>query len=170
MKRFLSILLATAFMLALPMKGLAADPTASASGEIYADVLSAYAVTKGSSLNFGRLIPSTTATGTLVVNAAGTTATETNVVKAAGHTFSAASFTISSSTNVNWSVAPIAAQTLTHETDAARTMTVSSFQLSATSGNTSTNNTFTVGATLNVGANQEIGRYTGSFPVVVTFN
>jgi len=170
MKKYILIMISAALLLALPQKGMAADPTASASGEIYADILSAYSVTKGSSLNFGKLIPSTTSTGTVVINAAGTTATETNVVKAAGHTFSAASFTISSSTNVNWSVAPIAAQTLTHETDAARTMTVSSFQLSASSGNTASANTFTVGATLNVGANQEIGRYTGSFPVVVTFN
>lgn len=169
MKKILSVLLVTAFSLALPMKGFAADPTATASGEIFADVLAAYSVTKGSSLNFGKLIPTSTA-GTVVINAAGTTATETNVVKAAGYTFSAASFTISSSVNVNWSVAPISSQTLIHETNPARTMTVNSFSLSASSGNTGTSNTFTVGATLNIGANQEIGKYNGSFPVTVTFN
>lgn len=169
MKKIIALSVLIALAAIMPSRLFAADPTATASGEIYAEMLSSYAITKGSSLNFGKLIPTSTA-GTVVVNAAGTSATEANVVKAAGHTFSAASFTISSAVDVNWSVASIASQTLTHETNTEKTMSVTAFTLSTTSGNTVTNKTFTVGATLNVGANQEIGKYTGSFPVTVTFN
>lgn len=169
MKKIIVQTLLIAFVAIMPSRLFAADPTATASGEIYAEMLSSYSVTKGSSLNFGKLIPTSTA-GTVVINNVGTSCTETNVVKAAGHTFSAASFTISSPTEMTWSVGSIASQELTHETNTNYKMNVVSFTFSATSGNTTTNKTFTVGATLNVGANQEIGKYTGSFPVTVTFN
>jgi hypothetical protein len=172
MKKIIALSVLMALAAIIPFGLFAADPigTASETGVVEAEMISGFSVTKGASLDFGKLIPTTTS-GTVVINATGTTATETNVVKAAGYTFSAATFTITSvSTGVDWTVSPILNQQMSHSTNPAKTMNVTDFVISSTSGNTATANSFSVGATLNVGANQEIGKYRGSFPVTVTFN
>lgn len=170
MKKFLIFIVLIAIVVLMPSRLFAADPlTAPSSAKIDAELLSAYSVSNNTSLNFGKLIPTAT-DGTVLINAAGTSCIETNVIKAAGHTFSAASFTINSAVDVNWSLGAIANQTLKLETDNNITMSVINFTPSISSGNTATAKNFTVGATLNVPANKTVGKYTGSFPVTVTFN
>jgi hypothetical protein len=170
MKKILISILLLAVFAIQPVKLFAADPVkATSSSKIDAELLSAYSVSNNSSLNFGKLIP-TAIDGTVVINSAGTSCTETDVIKAAGHTFSAASFTINSAVDVNWTLDAISSQTLKLETDNSVTMSVVNFTPSATSGNTATLKNFTIGATLNVPANKTVGKYTGSFPVTVNFN
>lgn len=170
MKKIIALSVLIAFAALMPSRLFAADPLKStSSSKVDAELLSAYSVSNGTSLNFGKLIPTAT-DGTVIINAAGTSCTESNVIKAAGHTFSAASFTINSAVDVSWTLDAIANQTLKLETDNNVTMSVTAFTPSATSGNTASAKTFTVGATLNVPANKTVGKYTGSFPVTVTFN
>lgn len=172
MKKFFILTVLISLVALMPSRLFAADPAiapAASSAKIDAELLAAYSVTNNSPLNFGKLIP-TNISGTVVINPAGTECTVTNVMKAASHTYSAASFTISSPVDVDWTLAAIADQTLKLATNNETTLSVTSITPSISSGNTSSAKIFTVGATLTVPADKTSGIYSGSFPVTVTFN
>jgi hypothetical protein len=167
MKKVILSILAMA-LVALPASVIASSPE-TASSTITADILTAYSVSKTVDLQFGKLIPSASI-GTLVLTPGGV-ATATNVTKAANYSATAATFTVSAAVQTNYTVGSIADVTMYKASETSGpSMLVTGFTLSHASGNTADNPTFNVGATLNVGANQSTGSYSGSFPVTVTFD
>jgi len=107
----------------------------------------------------------------VVVSSAGSRSVGSGDAALLGGTTTAASFTASGSGSQTYTITlPGSASTLSD--GAAHTMTVDS--VSSSVGGTGTltagTQTFTVGGTLHVGANQVAGAYTGSFSVTVAYN
>jgi hypothetical protein len=152
---------------ALLLAGTAAfaqSPTASANAT--AEILSPIALAKNSDLVFGSITPTGTA-GTVSLSAAGSR-TPTNVTLASG-AFNAASFTATGTGSQTFTITPDSSATLNGTPSG--TMTVDTFTTSAGAGTlASGTQTFTLGGTLHVGANQAAGSYTGSFNVTVAYN
>lgn len=156
-------------------QAMAADATATAS--IGATVVQPIAITKTADLNFGNFAADDATSGTVVISTAGArsfTGGATGVSAGTG-TVSAASFTVTGEGTSTFSITlPSSAVTLTHATDATKTMSVSTFTSnpSATGALTAGSATVTVGATLSVAAAQTTGVYSNStgLPVTVAYN
>lgn len=124
-------------------------------------------------LNFGGIV-SSAAGGTVVLAAATGVRTATGVTIPEGlkGTVAAGLFTVSGQNSAVYSITiPTAPITITGP--GSKTMTVSTFTATKASGTidaTSGTDTFSVGATLNVGVNQDAGLYTGIYVVTVTYN
>ena len=111
------------------------------------DIVAAIAITKTGDLDFGAVIP-----------AAGT------------DTVTAAVFEVSGNGNAIYIITLPASATVT---SGANSMTVDKFKSNPLGTGTldaTGNDSFTVGATLNVGASQVAGTYTGTFSVSVDYN
>ena len=127
-------------------------------------------ITATQDLQFGSM--TAPVAGTVIVDTAGV-ATPTGGVLLVGAGSTAASFNMSTGayTCTNRALVTVTAgptATLTHTTLPANTMTVDTFTTSLVPGDLFTT-PLTVGATLNVGALQESGSYSGTFLVTVTF-
>jgi len=131
----------------------------------------AIGLTKNADLAFGDLSSGATA-GTVRIAPNGNR-TRTGGVTLLASTFGAASFTVSTPTGSrNYTIVLPGSATLT--SGGGFTMTVNTFT-STPNGNGTTNagtltQTLTVGATLQVGASQRPGTYTGTFTVTVNQN
>lgn len=151
-----------------------AQVTASASAT--ATIITPIAITKTVDMNFGNISVNATG-GTVILAPAGTRSTSGGVTLPAfdNGTVTAASFDVTGTANYTYAITlPVGASpvTLTH-TNNTNTMTAGTFATSI--GGTGTLNgsgtqTFTVGATLNVSANQLAGVYTTATPFDVTVN
>lgn len=140
----------------------AADATATAS----ATIIPAIAIAKTSDMNFGSVVPGSSA-GTVVLASNGTA---TSALTLTGSK-SAAAFSVTGGVNTAYTITLPTTTTLSD--GAANSMTVNGFTSSiGTAGTLSAGGTqsFNVGATLNVGASQASGDYTGSFTVTVAYN
>lgn len=159
---FMGSVLAGAALLSL--QGQAATDTAVAT----ATILTPISITKNADLAFGDVYPDAVATGTVTVDPTG--ARTAGGGAALGATAgSAAQFTVNGEPNATYVLTlPAAPVTLT---SGANTMTVDTFvddgiyTLDGTGAET-----VNVGATLNVGANQAAGTYTGNVTVTATYN
>ena len=124
---------------------------------------------KTANLDFGSVITGTSS-GSLVLAPSGGVTT-TGVTQVTGSTPVAAAFTATghagSGINITLPASPI-----TMSDGASHTMTVSAFTSNPSGSGTLTGGTlaFNVGATLNVGANQAEGSYSGTFDVTVVYN
>lgn len=142
---------------------------ATASANATATIVTPISITKQVDMNFGNIFSA--AAGTVVLSPAGGRTVTGGATLAPGGTVTAASFTVSGTASVTYSITlPAAATTLT---SGANTMTVNVF----TSNPTPTGvlglagtQTLTVGATLNVGAAQPAGVYVSGTPFDVTVN
>lgn len=158
------------FLLAVALLGLSANAAAqTASSTINVEIESrAITLTNTGGLNFGKVLP---------YGSAGYVYVGTNGVGSASNAF------ISDATNVrasSWDVSgiPGAPYAVTLPTsvvisNGTENMTVTSFARSGASQlylDAAGNNSFNVGARLNVGANQPVGIYTGTFNVTVSYN
>ena len=151
---------------ALLLAGPAAFSSDTASASASADILTPISLAKVTDLVFGSISPTGTP-GTLVLSAAGVR-TPTNVTTASG-TFGTASFTATGTGSQTFTITPDTSITI--DDGAAHTMTVDTFTTSAGAGTLSLGTqTFNVGATLHVGANQFAAHYTGTFSVTVAYN
>ena len=141
----------------------------SASATATASIIAPLTITESANMNFGTLIPSTTA-GTVVLSPAGAL-TPTNVTPS-GSGVTAASFAITGTGSLTFSITlPADGYQIT---SGANNMVLNSFSSSlgasgSLSGGTATLN---VGATLVVGASQASGTYTNGtgFQVTVNYN
>ena len=124
-------------------------------------------------LNFGGVV-SSAGGGTVVLDAATSARTATGVTIPEGlkGTVAAGLFTVGGHNGAAYSIA-IPSTPVIITLSAGKTMTVGTFTSTKTSGTISATNgtdTFSVGATLTVGANQDPGVYTGTYIVTVQYN
>lgn len=140
--------------------------TAQATISVTGTLGTAISISSTANLEFGRLAP-TGAAGTVTVTPAGTRSS-TNV-DLVGGTVGAAGFTVTGETNANYA---ISLPTNVILTGPSGTMTVDTFNDDAGANPrlTGGSDPFNVGATLNVGGNQALGGYTGTFAVTVNYN
>jgi hypothetical protein len=172
MKPISRLTLTTLAALTLASTLSAAQNSATASASAKANIISPITLTKvvGADLNFGDVVPGATA-GTVVVTPAAVRTSTGGVSLGNGATVAAAAFTVGGANNATYSITlPAGPVTITGPTS---TMTVDTFTSNpsgtGTIGATGTQ-LLNVGGTLNVGINQAIGAYTGTFNVTVAYN
>ena len=145
-----------------------ASATANAKARVVNPISLAVAGT--SELNFGDVVPSTTTAGTVSLTAAGVRAAAGGVTLGSSTSVGVPTFNVGGQANATYGITlPAGASTLT---SGANTMTVDTFTGSKATGTLSAGgaDSFTVGGTLNVAANQPTGSYAGTFSVTVTYN
>jgi len=161
-KKLAALSLAAAIVPAFTVDALAADATANAS----ADVIQAIAVTKDADLGFGSIVSDATNADTVDIATTGTRTCGVNLTCTGATT--AAAFTVAGAASQAFAVTLPANATLS---SGGNSMTVDGFVDDAgTNLDGSGAAAFAVGATLNVGANQVAGNYTGTFDVTVDYN
>ncbi|MBX7514521.1 DUF4402 domain-containing protein [Qipengyuania sp. GH38] len=159
------ILAAAAVAFATPAMAAPGD-TAQDSGTAVAEIVAPIAITHdGGALDFGIIIPATTA-GTVVVTQGGAGSVTGDTLFVSGSTNAADSFTVTGDAGRAYSIVTTGGSvtsggnSMTFTTDAPASGT-----LSATGSDN-----FSVGGTLNVGANQAAGSYSGSYDATVSYN
>jgi len=148
---------------------------ATESTEASAAIVAPVEIAEDSALSFGKIAPTATA-GTVALSAsASPIRTPDNVVLASGGTVTAAKYTISGESGSTVAIVlPTSASTLERD-GGEETMTVNNFVDNSLEGLSvytlgATGVEILVGATLNVGANQAAGIYTGTFSISVDYN
>jgi hypothetical protein len=144
-----------------------AEDTATSSAD--ATIIQAIAVTNDSGLDFGSVVADATTAGTVTMDSAGTR-TCTTVTCVSQDAGAAAAFSVTGDSSYSYTITlPSTAVSLS---DGTNTMDVDTFTDSkgGSSSLTSGADSFTVGATLNVGAGQVANAYTGTFDVTVNYN
>ncbi|NRA30903.1 MAG: DUF4402 domain-containing protein [Parvularculaceae bacterium] len=140
----------------------------SANFDASATILEAITVTKTADLEFANIAPDAVTAGTVAISAAGVRTCDP-VLTCSG-TAAAAAFDVTGATGAAFTVTLPAAANITSGGD---NMLVDNFTTSLP-GNAGTffggAANFTLGGTLNVGAAQAAGAYTGSFTVTVEYN
>jgi hypothetical protein len=171
MKKIILIFLATILVAGFSNKAMA---QATASATATATIVTPIAITKTVEMNFGN-VAVTSSGGTVVLAPAGTRSTTGGVtLPATVGTVTAASFNVTGQGVYTYAITlPSTDYTITRSGET-ETMTVNTFT-SAPSGTgalTAGAQTVTVGATLNVSANQVAGTYTNAtgFDVTVNYN
>jgi spore coat protein U-like protein len=161
-------LLASLFVMMLATQRVnAEDPSA----DVTATIVQAISIDKITDLKFGKIVASSTAGKVQIqTNGSRTIASGDVVLFNEGSDHQAASFKVSGTPNKTYSLDFPSSIYLTGPAGS-DPMTVEEFVHSA-SGTLSTSGeeTFNVGATLNVGASQAPGQYTGTFTVIAAYN
>ncbi len=162
MSKFVKAALASS-VLAASVMGAGAAQAATASADATANILQQVTVTSdGSDLAFGTIVTGTAAS-TVAVDSAGAVTCGTGLV--CSGTTTAAGFDVTGTTGETVDVSADASVTLTGPSGtmtASLSPSVSTIVLDGTDG-------FSVGGTLNVGANQADGAYSGTFNVTVDY-
>lgn len=171
MKNFTKVIAIAALMIGSAVAANAQTDVKSATATATATIITPITITKVNDLNFGNII--STATGGKVVLSPASTRTETGVQLAAVQgTVTAASFTVTGETDYAYTVTlPSTDYTLTTGTGAAtQTMILNAFTSDHTATIAGGSLTLSVGATLNITANQSAGVYTNATPFTVSVN
>ena len=145
-----------------------ASATANAKARVISPITLAVAGT--SELNFGDLVPSTSAAGTVALTAAGVRTAAGGVTLGSATSVGVPTFNVGGQANSTYAITlPAVASTLT---SGANTMTVDTFTGSKATGTLSAGgaDSFTVGGVLHVAQNQAAGSYAGTFSVTVAYN
>jgi hypothetical protein len=166
------VLFSALFLMTLVAQNVNAQPftgqkTATSATE--ATIITPIAITKTIDLNFGNVV-SGTGTGTVTVVPAGTrsSAGDVTLPAATPGTITAATFNVTGLANATYS---ITLPTTLNVVSGANSMVVNGFTSNPTPTGTlsaSGAETVTVGATLNVGANQAAGTYTNASDLEIT--
>lgn len=171
MKKTTLIALAALAML-VPAGSAMAQSSTSANANATATIVTPITLTNTADLRFGEVVASGTA-GTVVITSAGAKSTGGGVTALSGLPHGAAAFTVGGGANRTFSITlPAVAVTIT-KIASTETMTVDAFTSSlGSSGTLSAGGaaTLNVGGTLNVGASQVTGNYSGEFTVTVAYN
>lgn len=169
-KKIQKVLLGTASLLAAG--ALAPAYAATDALDIKATVIDPVSVTATQSLSFGSLTEA--GVGTLAVNAANPAGLEGGGVTSIGGTIQVGQFAITGNPTSAVKVTVPASAILTNGTD---TMTVNAFTLEGgaspythTIGGGGSDTGLTLGGTLNVGAGQATGNYTGTVTLTAVYN
>ena len=178
MKKIIMLFVAIAIMAGFSMKVLAQPPavTAKSVQTAKAEILSAISINPGTTLEFGG-IASPTAAGTVIVATTGvrTQGVDANVpLLITGILPTAATYTVGGTKSTFYTIGlPNDDQvTLTCSTGGTAmrvTSFVCSYSTNTSKLSSSGTDNFSVGATLNVGASQIAGTYTGPFDVTVAY-
>jgi hypothetical protein len=152
-----------------------ATPSATATGHIFAEVVSMFTATETAQLNFGKFAPGPQG-GEIILTPESTISILGNIYKGAG-THNAASFYISGDTDAAYSITlPAGPVVLTHISNA-KTMKIENW-MSVPAPGTGTGKlqdgfqVVYVGATLKVGTlnDNPVGVYTGTYTITFDFN
>ena len=168
-KRFAVVTVAASLLAASSLS--AAQNTATTTANAKANIISPISLTQvaGADLNFGDVVPGAAA-GTVVVTPGAARTSTGGVALGSGGLVAAAAFTVGGGNNATYAITlPVSAAI----TFGANTMTVNTFTSSPSTTGVLSNTgsqALTVGGTLNVGINQVVGAYTGTFSVTVTYN
>lgn len=151
---------AAAAALAAPTYAVTADSSAGA------EIVAPLQISNTTALYFGTIAPSLTSADTVVVAANGAKSCGAELTcLTEDHT--AAAFAVTGEADLSYGITLPTSVSISNGT---QSMTVNAFSGSQTSGTlVSGNDTFTVGGTLNVAANQAAGEYTGTFTVTVEY-
>ena len=167
-----SRILAGALLLAAPA-AFAQSTATLGSVPATANIIKGLTLANVTGMSFGNIVTGTTS-GTVVMTSAGIRTPSGGATLASGGTPSAAAFAVVGHKSRTYAITvPGAPVTLTETTLGVATMTVGTFTSSLGAIGTLDNSgaqSFTVGATLNVGASQLEGTYNGTFAVTVAYN
>lgn len=168
-------LLASLFVMACGIQSVKADGgSAQASANATATIVKAISIDKVKDLQFGKIIAAPTAGQVAIqTNGSRTIAAGNVVLFNQGSDHQAASFKTMGTPGAGYSlVLPADGSVSLTRTGGTETMTIEGFVHSAnrTLDASTGEETFNVGATLNVGANQAPGQYTGTFTVTAAYN
>jgi len=143
-----------------------AQASATAAADASVTIVAPLAISKTADLAFGTIVANAESAGTVTVAPSGARSLAT--VTALGSGESAATYNVTGDVGRAYSVDLPTEITLGD--GGANSMTVDDFTHNASLTLTGGAETFGVGATLNVGANQPAGTYTGTFNVTVAYN
>jgi len=164
-------LLASLFVMMLATQGVNAQNQASVTANATATIVKSISIEKNADLQFGKIIAGSTA-GQVQIQTDGsrTIAAGDVVLFNQGSDHQAAAFKTIGSPNATYYLSFPSSVSLTGPTGS-DPMTIEGFVHSATGTlSASGEETFNVGATLNVGANQAAGEYAGTFSVTAAYN
>lgn len=140
---------------------------ASASGSASATIATPVSISETTALSFGTILADDTASSTIVVSSAGARSVGSGSAQLLGGTVSNAAFSVSGESGATYTISYTAGSL----TGPGTAMAVDTFtdDTSSTGTLTGGSDTFNVGATLTVGANQTAGSYSGSYTVTVNY-
>ena len=169
MKRIRNICATAVMVLACGADAAFAQATATSSAN--ASIVTAIGLSNTVALDFGDVVAGATA-GTGVVGSAGARSNTGGATLGNASGAAAASFNVTGAANATYAITLPSSTTVSTGGTTPVTMTVNTFTKSVTTGTLSASGTgsFKVGATLQVGASQALGAYTGSFTVTVAYN
>ncbi len=172
MKRLIFSFLAILLVASFSNQAVAQDVSDTESNDANAQILGAIVLTVGDPLEFGGIVPGTG--GTVVITTAGVRNLTTVTGVTASTTPSAASYTVTGTGLVPYTITiPTASFNITNTTGSGNeTMAVTAMNCSGGLSHTFAANgtdAFTVGGTLTVGNAQVPGLYTGTFDVTVEY-
>ena len=136
-----------------------------------ASIIAPISISETAALHFGTIAKDADG-GSVVLSAAGVR-TPTGLTLSTGTpTASAAAFSVGGESGLSYVITlPSAPITITHSGGAGTgTMSVGTFTSDIAGGVIGTDDTFSVGATLTVGADQATGTYSGTFNVSIAYN
>jgi hypothetical protein len=161
------------FAFAIIMIAFTVNTFGQATATATATIVSPITIVKVTDMNFGNVVTSA-ATGTVVLDPASARSTTggASILVAQPGTVSAASFTVGGTAGFTYSIT-LPASVIIDDPGLGAPMTVDTFTSTPTPTGTigaGGTETLSVGATLNVGANQVGGVYTSAAPFTVTVN
>jgi len=168
----LGLLLASLFVMVLATQRVNAQSQATATANATATIVQAISIDKLADLQFGKIIAASTAGQVAIQTDGSRTIASGNVALFnQGSDHQAASFKTMGTPGAGYYLVLPANTTLTRD-GGTETMTIEGFVHSATGtlDAATGEETFNVGGTLNVGANQAPGQYTGEFSVTAAYN
>lgn len=159
------VILATAFLLTSAAQAQFDDAVATA--DAGATIIAPISITSLVDLHFGDIVPADSA-GSVELTPAGARSSS-GVTLGSGDDVTVATFSVSGDPDATFAITLPVSSTLTGPGDS---MTVDEYSSSPETGllDSSGDATLAVGATLNVGASQVAGAYTGIFDVTVAYN
>jgi hypothetical protein len=169
MKKVTIILTGVILMSIASLNVKAQGSSATVASSATARIITPIAITNTQGLVFGN-IASSAAIGTVTITPAGVRTSTGGVTPSAIGTFNNAIYNATGEGNATYSISLPASTSIT---SGANSMTVNGFTSSPTPTGTLSaggTQTITVGATLNVGANQVTGNYTGTYNVTIAYN
>lgn len=177
MKRITYYAMAVIALGVVALPATAANPSASATVE--AELVQTVTLVKTVDMQFGKVALTGEGVGTLVLGVDGVITPTNLFIPTTGNvTPAAAVFGVNGLSGTSYTVSiPSGTVSLTKQGGGTETMDVSAFSVKlaskvagVTTGTIGADNSFAVGATLTIPTTQAEGKYTGSFPVSISYN
>jgi len=164
MKKML-VLFVSIILMTIVIESVKGQNTKQATADAAATIIAPLTITKNVDLNFGNIASGSAAGSVVLSPAGGRTATNVILPNVTG-TVSAAQFTVNGLAGANYSLTLPPSATISSGSE---TMVINNFTSNATNVLTGGSETFSVGATISIAANQPAGLYTGNFSVTVDY-
>lgn len=167
----LVVFFATLFIMVIAVQKVNAqvEPSATATANATAKIITPIDISKITDLKFGNIIASGDAGTVVIDNNDGRTATGGAFFPSVPGEFSSAEFTVTGFSNSEYSIT-LPEDNAIELTGDGEPMPLTTFTHNASEQLTDGSETFKVGATLNVNADQAAGDYEATFDVIVNYN